>query len=59
MADTPVAPPLPTGSVDFNAVHTAAKRGHDLVNAIEKATTVVETPKAASADTATQPDKGE
>lgn len=34
-----VCPPLGTGSVDFNAVHEAAKNGDDLVIAIQEATT--------------------
>lgn len=37
MADTPIAPPLPGGSVDFNALHNAAKKGADLNKALEKA----------------------
>jgi hypothetical protein len=40
MADTPVAPPLPDGSVDFNAIHDAAHQGHDLEKAIAAATFV-------------------
>ncbi|WP_066700085.1 hypothetical protein [Sphingobium amiense] len=56
MADTPSAPPLPDGSVDFNAIHAAAKRGHDLDKAVEKATFVhpekEEAAKAAGAEPA-------
>jgi len=37
MADTPSAPPLPDGSVDFNAIHAAARQGHDLEKAIADA----------------------
>lgn len=41
MADEAVCPPFGTGSVDFNAVHDAARKGKDLVAAIEAATTRV------------------
>lgn len=34
-----VCPPLGTGSVDFNAIHEAAKNGKPLAEAIAKATT--------------------
>ncbi|EQA97279.1 hypothetical protein [Sphingobium sp. HDIP04] len=37
MADTPSAPPLPDGSVDFNALHDAARKGKDLDKALEQA----------------------
>jgi hypothetical protein len=30
MADAKTCPPLPSGSVDFDALHAAAKRGADL-----------------------------
>lgn len=40
MADTPIAPPLPSGSVDFNAIHAAARQGHDLNKALDEATFV-------------------
>ena len=40
MADTPIAPPLPDGSVDFNAVHAAARQGHNLEKAVAEATFV-------------------
>lgn len=39
MADTPSAPPLPDGSVDFNAIHAAARQGHDLEKAVAEART--------------------
>lgn len=39
MATETVCPPLGTGSVDFNALHDAAKKGQDLEAALEKATT--------------------
>lgn len=41
MADQ-VCPPLGTGSVDFNALHSAAAKGGDLAAAIEAATTAEE-----------------
>lgn len=40
MADTPIAPPLPDGSVDFNAIHAAARQNHDLQKAVAEATFV-------------------
>ncbi|WP_348656642.1 hypothetical protein [uncultured Sphingobium sp.] len=40
MADTPSAPPLPDGSVDFNAIHAAARQNHDLEKAVAEATFV-------------------
>lgn len=38
MADTPFAPPLPSASVDFNAIHAAARHGQDLDKAVAEAT---------------------
>ena len=35
--DMPVAPPLPSGSVDFNALHEAARRGEKAERAVKKA----------------------
>lgn len=46
MADTPSAPPLPDGSVDFNAIHSAARQGHDLDKAVGDARHVPEGEKA-------------
>lgn len=37
---TTKCPPFGTGSVDFNAVNDAAKKGKDLVKAIADATTI-------------------
>lgn len=58
MADL-VCPPFGTGSIDFNAVHDAAKKAKtndDLVVAIEKATTLaVEEPTPAPAPTPVSP----
>lgn len=33
-----ICPPLGTGSVDFDALHVAAKHGHDLTEALKAAT---------------------
>lgn len=59
MADTPSAPPLPDGSVDFNAIHSAARQGHDLDKAITAATDAhpdkVEAAKVAAKAEADQP----
>lgn len=38
-------PPLGIGSVDMNALHDAAMKGHDLARSAEKATTRPERPK--------------
>ncbi|MBU67637.1 MAG: hypothetical protein CL858_19685 [Cupriavidus sp.] len=40
MADEPIAPPLPSGSVDFDKIHAAARQNHDLEKAIADATFV-------------------
>lgn len=34
---SPVCPPLGTGSVDFNALNEAARKGKNLVEALEEA----------------------
>lgn len=41
MATESVCPPLGTGSVDFNALHDAAKKKMDLSAALQDATTRV------------------
>jgi hypothetical protein len=60
MADTPVAPPLPDGSVDFDKIHAAARQGHNLEKAIADAAFVhpdkIEAEKQAAEATATQAD---
>lgn len=37
--DSEVCPPLPSGSVDFNKLHEAAKSGEDLSETVEKIAT--------------------
>jgi hypothetical protein len=48
MADKTM-PPLPSGSVDLDALHKADAKGHDLAEAIDKATARKEPPKKAKA----------
>lgn len=34
---SPQCPPLPAGSIDFNALHNAARQGHDMDKAVVEA----------------------
>lgn len=43
--DAEFCPPLPAGSVDFNKLHEAAKKGEDLDEAVHKVTTTVKPPR--------------
>ena len=49
MANT-ACPPLPSGSVDFNALHDALMKGEDPAKAVEKATIKVAAPAAEETD---------